>query len=393
MASARSVMSGGKSLWSELSSDDVGDFAASLSYRFFLALFPFFIFVTALGGVIADLGGFENPSTRIVERFGDALPSDARSVIETQLSGVLGEQQPGLLSIGLIGTVWAASGAVGALMKATNRMYDVQETRPFWKRIGIALGLTLLGGLFFVGAFVLAVAGRAIAGAVVEAAGLGGAAEASITVLGYVSALVLLMVAMAFLYWATPNARLPFRWVSPGAVLFALGWLVATAAFSIYVSNFGSYNATYGALGGVVILLVWFYLTSYILLAGAELNAMLAQKEAPEEAEVPEAEPGRWQQPVERTEKPDATAREITHGGGSSAVQGGAARGANGANDGRQSREGRRETSGDSSPRSAPAGRRQEVGTARGLMGVAVAGVALWRAIAARGDRETQSAH
>lgn len=278
MVNSRSVVSGARALWGEISSDDVSDFAASLSYRFFLALFPFFIFITALGGFIAHVAGTSDPSARVLERFGDALPSDARSVLDTQLRGVLEEREPGLLSVGLIGTVWAASGAVGALMKATNRMYDVRETRPFWKRIGIALGLTVLGGLFFVGAFVLAVAGRAIAGAIVETAGLGGVAEAGITVIGYVFAIVLLMVAIAFLYWATPNVRLPFKWVSPGAVLFALGWLAATLGFGFYVSNFGSYNATYGALGGVVILLVWFYLTSYILLAGAELNAMVAQR-------------------------------------------------------------------------------------------------------------------
>jgi len=313
MWGARAVISGGRSLWSELSADDVGDFAAGLSYRFFLALVPFFIFVTALGGFVAGLGNFEDPSNQLLDRFGDALPGDARSVLDTQLTAMLEEQRPGLLSVGLVGTIWAASGALGALMKAMNRMYDVQETRPFWKRTGVALALTLLGGLFFVAAFVLAVAGRAIADAIVDAAGLGSVAEAGVTALGYVLALMSLMVATAFLYWAAPNVRLPFRWVSPGAVLFAVGWLVATTAFTLYVSNFGSYNATYGTLGGVVILLVWFYLTSYILLAGAELNALLAQKAALDDAQVPHPEPGRWQEPVELADEPDEAARSTAY--------------------------------------------------------------------------------
>lgn len=369
MGRPRGFVSGAKTLWREMSSDDVNDFAAGLSYRFFLALFPFFIFVTAVGGVVAQVAHVDNPATRLVNQFGDALPADARSVVQTQLEGVLGSRQPGLLSVGLIGTIWAASGAVGALMKATNRMYDVEETRPFWKRTAVALGLTVLGGLFFVGAFILAVAGGAIARAIVDAAGLGGVAEAGITVLGYVSAIVLLMVAIGFLYWATPNVRLPFKWVSPGAVLFAVGWLGATLAFGLYVSNFGSYNATYGALGGVVILLVWFYLTSYILLAGAELNAVSAQKTRPRDAEAPAPEPMRWERQTEQSEDLDRVAREVAFGQPAE----------------RRSPEPTSPTS-DRAAGAGPAaaGGRRRVGAVRGLMGAAVASVALWRAVGGR---------
>lgn len=294
MAGPRAIFLNAKRFWRGLAADDVGDFAAGLSYRFFLALFPFFIFITAVGGFVAKLAGVENPSTEVLNRFGDALPSDARSVLETQLGSVLGEQRPGLLSVGLLGTMWAASGGVGALMKAMNRMYGVEETRPFWRRTAIALGLTLLGGGLFIAAFILAVAGRAIATAVVDALSLGDFATAAITASGYLLAVVLLLVSMAFLYWAAPNARLPFRWVSPGAILFAAGWFVATLLFGLYVSSFASYNATYGALGGVAVLMVWFYLTAYILLAGAELNAIVARRASPVGGEAP-AEPGRQQ--------------------------------------------------------------------------------------------------
>jgi membrane protein len=298
MNAGRRFVSTGKQLWQELSTDDASDFAAGLSYRFLLALFPFFVFVTALGGVVSNFLEVENPSAEILERLGDALPSDARSVLDTQLAGVLDNQRPGLVSIGLVGALWAASGGMGATMKAMNRVYDVEETRPFWKRTALALGLTVLTGAFFITAFVLAVGGQAMATAVADAVGLGDFVRAVMFVARYIFVISLLLGAIAFLYWAAPDAQLPFRWISPGAVMFTVVWIVATLAFGWYVSNFGSYNATYGALGGVIILMIWFYLTAYIMLAGAELNALLAQKNAPEEAEVAQPEPGKWEEPA-----------------------------------------------------------------------------------------------
>jgi membrane protein len=198
-------------------------------------------------------------------------------------------------------------------------VYDVEETRPFWKRTALALGLTVLTGAFFITAFVLAVGGQAIATAVADAVGLGDFVRAVMFVARYVFVIGLLLGAIAFLYWAAPDARLPFRWISPGAVMFTVVWIVATLAFGWYVSNFGSYNATYGALGGVIILMIWFYLTAYIMLAGAELNALLAQKNAPEEAEVAQPEPGKWEEP--------ASARGSERGGQGGAYRQGGARG------------------------------------------------------------------
>lgn len=294
MNNARRIFSTGKQLWQEVSADNISDFAAGLSYRFLLALFPFFLFIGALSGFVTRFLDMENPSTELLNRVGEALPADARSVLDTQLAGVLENQQPGLLSIGLIGALWAASGGMGATMRAMNRAYDIEESRPFWRKTLLALGLTVLTGAFFITAFVLAVAGQELTTAVVEAIGLGNFTRVLMLVGGWVFVIGLLLLAVAFLYWAAPNAQLPFRWISPGAVLFVAVWIVSTLAFGFYVSNFGSYNATYGALGGVVILMIWFYLTAYILLVGAELNAMLVQKQAPEEADVPQPEPGKW---------------------------------------------------------------------------------------------------
>lgn len=282
----------GRDFWRALSHDDVSDSAAGLSYRFLLALFPFFIFTAALAGIVSRLLDVQNPSAEVLVRFGDALPSDARSLMAGELTNILETQRPGLLSIGLVGALWAASGGVGATMRAMNRVYGVEETRPFWRRTLLAFALTLVGGAFFISAFVLAIAGQAIARAVADSAGLGDFTRAILFVVRLLLVIGLMLTAIAFLYWAAPNAHLPFQLITPGAVLFTGAWLLVTVLFGWYVSHFASYNATYGALGGVVALMVWFYLTAYLMLAGAELNAMLARRTAPEvlDATAPEAD-------------------------------------------------------------------------------------------------------
>ena len=280
-----------RALWREIGEDEVADWAAALSYRFLLALFPFLIFLGAVGGIVASLIGADNPAIEVLSRFGGALPSDARSLLETQLDAVLGEPQPGLLSIGLVGAIWAASSGLSSTMKAMNHAYDVEETRPFWKRTALSVGLTVLTGLVFIAASILAVAGQALGSAIADGIGLGDGLRAALLAGQLAVAVVLLTSAVAFLYWAAPNTTLRFRWITPGAVMFVVTWIAGSLVFGWYVSNLGSYNATYGAVGGVVVLMVWFYLTALMLLAGAELNALLAQQQAPETSEVLAAQP------------------------------------------------------------------------------------------------------
>jgi membrane protein len=277
-----------RSLWLEISADSVDDLAAGLSYRFLLALFPFFIFLAALGGYVARILHIDNPSTEIVKRIAVAMPGDARSLLTTQLTEILSKQHAGLVSIAIIGALWAAVGSMSATMRAMNNAYGVEETRPFWKRTAIALGLTLLSGALLIAAFIVGVAGEALGAAIADVLHVEGAYAMAVTVLRYVLPLVLLTVAAAFLFWAAPNAHLPFRWISPGAVLFIVTWILTTAAFGLYVSHFGSYNATYGALGALIVLMLWFYLSAYMMLAGAELNALLARTEDVSVAHKPE---------------------------------------------------------------------------------------------------------
>ena len=255
--------------------DDVTGLAAELAYRFFLALFPFVIMLAALSGFIADALGVENPTERIVDNFASTLPPDTASVLERQINEVITNKNVGLISIGLLGALWAAGGGMGALIKALNRAYDVPETRPFWKRTLLALGMTLSAGVAVMAAFIILVGAGAWGEEIAGWFGADRAFTVALMVVRWPIALLLIMAAVALLYRIAPNIDQKFHLVSAGAVLFALVWLPATFAFSIYVSNFGSFNATYGALGGVVVLLLWFYVSSVVLLVGAELNAMI----------------------------------------------------------------------------------------------------------------------
>ncbi|MBI2767491.1 MAG: YihY/virulence factor BrkB family protein [Chloroflexi bacterium] len=268
----------GKKFLHEFREDDLSGLAAELAYRFFLALFPFLLFLAALGGFIARAAGVDNPSGRFITIFGDALPPDAASVIRTQVDQVVNSTNGGLISISILGAFWAAAGGVGALMKAINRAYNIPESRPFWKKTAIALAVTLLGGIAILGAVAAMFATQLYARDIADSLGLGAAFAVTLQVARFPILLVVMMTAVALIYWIAPNTGMPFKWVTPGAVAFALAWSVATALFAVYVTNFSSYNGTYGTLGGVVVLLLWFYITSAVMLAGAELNAVLDEE-------------------------------------------------------------------------------------------------------------------
>ena len=271
----KAVIEFAKRLKDEVSEDDISGGAAELAYRFFLAIFPFFIFLAALGGFIASSLDVENPTDEIMDLIGESLPEDSAAVLRTQLEGVLGQQSAGLLSVGILGAIWASSSGIGALMKRLNGIHDVGESRSAPVRMALALGLTIMGAGLMVLAFVILFVGQIYGPEIAGEIGLQNTAASLLNLARWPFALLLVLAAVAFLYWLAPNAGLKLRWFSPGALFFAVGWAIATLGFGIYVSNFGSYNETYGALGGVVILLIWFYLTSFLLLLGAEINNVL----------------------------------------------------------------------------------------------------------------------
>jgi membrane protein len=193
------------------------------------------------------------------------------------------------------------------VIKALNRAYDVEETRPFWVKAPLAVGLTILAAVFFTTSFTVLILGQAFATEIGEFVGLEGASATAFSLLRFPIVFVLLAFAMAFVYWAAPNISIPFRWVSPGALLFIIGWIVFTVGFAFYVANFGSYQSTYGTLGGVVILLIWLYMSSLIMLLGAELNAVLQSKVAPDKMLGPVAQDHRGEVAEERQQAGSAT--------------------------------------------------------------------------------------
>jgi membrane protein len=267
-------------LWNRLVSFDVQDQAAALAFRFFLGLFPFFIFVAALGGVLARLLHVRSPVEQLLALLGD-VPTHLTALVREELQAIAGTQQPGLLSFAVLATLGVAVHGMNALIRAMDRAYRVPETRPAWERLLLAVGLTLLAGGVLVGGAALLLLGEALAGWLAGALGL----QVPLAVVARVAGLlrwallpVLMLLAMAFFYRAAPNMPLGWRSVLPGAALFTAGWFLSTFAFSYYVTSFGAYSATYGALASGAVLLVWLYASAVLLLLGAELNAFLDER-------------------------------------------------------------------------------------------------------------------
>jgi membrane protein len=262
--------------------DDLTGLAAEIAYRFLFAVFPFGLFGAALGAFVAGWLGIDNPAQQVVDALGDNLPPDLAGTLQPELERVIGTARPDLLSIGALAALWAATGGTNALIKAMNRAYDVEESRPFLGRLLLAIGLTLLASAGILVSFVTIVGGALITEQIAEQLGLTGAAWTAITLLRWPAVFLVLVVAVAILYRLAPNLRVAWRWTFAGAALFAAGWLVATWGFAWYVGNMGNYGATYGALGSVIVLMLWFYLTGLLLVGAATLTAAAASVVEPE---------------------------------------------------------------------------------------------------------------
>lgn len=295
----------GREVYKQVKRDDVTGLAAELAYHFFFALFPFLIFLASLSGFVAGMLRVPNPVGVIVDLLGRALPPGAEQLIRPQIEYLVTEQTPGLLSLGILGAIYAATNGTKAIMKAMNRAYGVEETRPFWKKNLVALGLTLLASALIIVSFILFFVGQIYGRSIAASLGAAGLFDWLTSVVFWVIPFLLLMGATAYVYWAAPNVQLPLKWTTPGALVFAVGWLVATFAFSIYVSSFGSYNATYGALGGIAILLLWFYITSLVMVIGAEVNSVVDKMTNPEEVRA-QQERSREEKARQEREEPKA---------------------------------------------------------------------------------------
>ena len=258
--------------------DDVMGLSGELAYRWLLSIFPLAILIAAIAGFAARSLDVQDPTQQLLDATGSSLPPEAAATIRPQLERILENQEGALLSLGLLLSLWAAAAGMKAIIKSLNRAYDVPETRPFWRKTLVALGLTLLLGAAVVVSFIAMVTGQVAARELATAVGLEEAAAVFFEVAPYPLAIGALGIASWFLYWRAPARRPSWKYAIPGAVFFVPGWIAATLLFSFYVGNFGSYNDTYGALGGVIVLMLWFYLTALLLLLGGELNAAIERE-------------------------------------------------------------------------------------------------------------------
>jgi membrane protein len=273
-------------VWREISDDEVADRAAALAYYFLFALFPALLFLTALLGLLP----IPNLMDRLMEYVSRALPPDAASVTEKTLREIVRGAHGGLLSLGILGALWAASNGMASIISALNAAYDVKETRPFWKTKAVAIGLTLLFSVFILTALVLMVFGPKIGETVASWVGLGALFTLAWNVVSIPIVIVLVSAGIALVYYLAPAVEQTFRWVTPGSALAVVLWLAMSAGLRWYVTHFADYNATYGSLGGAILLMLWLYLSGVTLLVGAEVNAEIEHAAAKRGAEDAKAE-------------------------------------------------------------------------------------------------------
>jgi membrane protein len=253
----------------ESTADNVPMLAGGVAYFAFLAIFPAMIAAITLWGLVAD------PATvaEQVRALSAVLPQQAQPIIADQLQSVASASNGALgfgLVVSLLAALWSASSGIGNLVKAVNLAYDEDETRGFLKLRGLALLLTV-GATVFV---LLALALVAVMPAVLSALPLGPVGTVLAQVVRWVLLVAVVVIALAVVYRLAPDRDAPrFAWVSTGSLVATVLWIVGSVLFSLYVNNFGNYNKTYGTIAGVVVLMLWLYLTSYIVLLGAEINA------------------------------------------------------------------------------------------------------------------------
>ncbi len=272
----------------EFQIDNLKDWAAALTYYGVLSIFPALVVLISL----IDLAGRSTIQT-LLDNLGQVAPGSVNQILEGAISSL--QQTRGsagvLALVSLAAALWSASNYIAAFMRASNAIYDVPEGRPVWKTLPIRIAVTVLVMVLLAASAVAVVATGGLADRLGRLLGLG---SAVVTIWDLVKWPVLLLVVsflFALLYWASPNAKQGFRWVTPGGILAVVVWVAASVAFAIYVANFGSYNKTYGSLASVIIFLVWLWLSNTAILLGAELNAELERSRAIAAGHPPDEEP------------------------------------------------------------------------------------------------------
>jgi len=278
-----------KRTFGEFKEDNLTDWAAALTYYGIVSIFPALIALVSILGLIG-----QSATKPLLDNLGSFAPGPAHEILSNALHGLTQSRSPAgiLFIVGLAGAIWSASGYIGAFIRASNVIWDVEEGRPIWRTIPLRVVVTIVMlVLLAASAFAVVVTGP-LADRVGKLLGIGGAAVTAWDIAKWPVLILVVSLMFSVLYYASPNVRQPgFKWVTPGGILAVVVWILASAAFGLFVANFGSYNKTYGSLGAIVIFLVWLWLTNVAILLGAELNAEIERGRQIEAGQPPDREP------------------------------------------------------------------------------------------------------
>lgn len=300
-----------KRVWNEISDDNMFGRAAELSYYFLLALFPLLIFLTSVIGIV--LGSGSGTRHALFNYLARIMPPSAFQLLDTTMLEVTQSSGGGKISFGLLAALWAASNGMSAITVSLNVAYDATETRPWWKQRLVAIGLTLALSVIIIAALILVVAGGNIAEHVADAYGFGSQFAVAWKIVQWPVVFAVMIFAFALIYYLAPDRHeQSWQWLTPGAVIGVVLWLVVSLGFRVYLQFFDSYNKTYGSLGAVIILMLWLYFTGAAVLIGGEINSEIENaakqpgqsvaKKAPESAS-----------PDERSVATDHSAQPLPH--------------------------------------------------------------------------------
>ena len=284
----------GKRVWQQIQEDDVFGRAAQLSYYFLLALFPLLLFLTSLLGYFAEAG--TQLRNNLLSYLSEVMPASASDLVRTTMDEISSGKGGGKLSFGILATLWAASNGMGAISESLNAAYNVKETRPWWKVRLVSIGLTIALAVLIISALTLVLYGGEIADKIAANFGLSSAFAISWKVLQWPIVLFFVLFAFNLIYYFAPSLReQEWKWITPGSIIGVVLWLLVSFGFRAYLHFFNSYSATYGSLGAVIILMLWFYLTGASILIGGEINSehenAAAEEGAPDAKERGEKDP------------------------------------------------------------------------------------------------------
>lgn len=270
----------------EISEDNVLGLSAQLAYYFILALAPAIVALIAIASFFP-----QQLLQQALQGASGVLPADVFSILQRQVESLAGSRDTGLLTFGFLFALWSSSSALVGIITALNRVYDIEESRPWWKVRLTAILLTIALAIFVLVSIFLVLVGPSLAEWLASQFGLGDAFATTWKIVQWPVILLLITIGIGLINYFAPDAEQDWEWVTPGAVIATVLWLIASLGFKIYVANFADYNATYGSIGGAIVLLLWFYISSLAILAGAEMNAEI-EHASPHGKEAGEKVPG-----------------------------------------------------------------------------------------------------